>query len=210
MTNLIIIGAGGHANTVYEIAQESKKFSEINFLDDAFDTELMKHKKMRKKIIGKIERFSCNSIMDFYEYSFVAIGNNSLRSKLLNNLKKSGYKIPALKHPSAIISNTAEICEGVLIAANSVVQSFSKIGAGTILNTSCTVDHDSIVGECVHICPGVNIAGEVVIGDNTFIGIGSKVINQIKIGNNVFIPAGELVKNDISSHNKLDRQNLNK
>ena len=210
MSNLIILGAGGHANTVYEIAHESKSFSEINFLDDTFGTEEMKNKRMRNKIIGKIDLIYSKSILDSHEYAFVAIGNNKVRSNLLNNLEEVGFKIPYLKHNSAIISNTVQISSGVLFAANSVVQSFSRIEKGTIINTSSTIDHDCIIGKCVHVCPGVNIAGEVEIGENSFIGIGSKVIQQIKIGKDVFVTASQLVKNDIPSFTKIVSSKLDK
>ena len=203
MSSLIIIGAGGHGNTVYEIAKRSNKYSKIDFLDDCFGSDLIRNKKMKNKIIGKIDSLSSFSILSSYESAFVAIGDNKIRGSLIKKLLDLGLKIPFLKHESAVVSESASICKGVLLAANCVVQSYSKIGVGSIINTSSTIDHDSIIGENVHVCPGVNIAGEVVIGNNSFIGIGSNVIQQINIGHDVFIPAGALVKNDISSFSKI-------
>jgi len=208
MSSLIIIGAGGHGNTVHEIAERSNKFSQIDFLDDCIGTNLIERKKMKNKIIGKIDSLFSKNILSSYESAFVAIGDNKIRGDLINKLMEIGFNIPFLKHESAVVSESANICQGVLLAANSVVQSYSKIGVGSIINTSSTIDHDSIIGDNVHVCPGVNIAGEVVIGDNSFIGIGSNVIQQIKIGRDVFISAGTLVKNDIPSFSKVKSGSL--
>ena len=203
MKSLLIIGAGGHANTAFEIAQNSGCFSNINFLDDCFGSDLINFKKFKKRIIGKLDLIFSDEIRRFYESAFVAIGDNKLRSKLLEKLLNLGYNLPIIKHESAIVSRYAHIKSGSLLSANSVVQAFSKVETGSIINTSSTVDHDCDIGRCVHICPGVNIAGNVQVGNFSFIGIGSSVIQNIKIGENVVIGAGSKVFKDINSNTKF-------
>lgn len=47
--NLIILGAGGFANTIADIADQIKKYESIRFLDD---------NKIGENIIGKCNEFS--------------------------------------------------------------------------------------------------------------------------------------------------------
>ena len=82
---------------------------------------------MKDKIIGKIEILSSHNILSSYASAFVAIGDNALRAKLINKLVNKGYNIPFLKHETAVVSETATISEGVILAANCVIQSYSKL-----------------------------------------------------------------------------------
>ena len=80
---LIIIGAGGHGKVVANIAMLNG-YKEIYFLDD--DTS--------KKYIGKYQIIGTtkeiNRYKDQYNF-FIAIGNNEIRKKIINNIVRQQY-----------------------------------------------------------------------------------------------------------------------
>jgi sugar O-acyltransferase (sialic acid O-acetyltransferase NeuD family) len=187
MSNLLIIGAGGHGRVVADAASLSGAWSKVAFLDDRFPME--KHSSWL--VIGSTG--DAVNFLEDYSDLIVGIGNNELRVKLLQKYKALGFNIPTIIHPRAVVSNDASAGEGTFIAANAVVNIGAQIGPGGIINTNSTVEHDCTLGQGVHVSPGANVAGEVTIGDYSWVGIGSSVIQGITIGSRTIIGAGSVV-----------------
>lgn len=197
---LLILGCGGHGNVVADIAEKSDKYKEISFLDDKFSKNNSPKFVNSRELIGKISLENIEKLTSNFSHAFIGLGDNKLRIKWLEILKKIGFNVPTIIDPSAIISKYAVLETGSFINSNVVIQSNVIVKSGCILNTSSTVDHDSIIEEGVHISPGVNIGGNVNIGKNTWIGLGSKIINNINIGKNVIVGAGSLVLKNIPNN----------
>mgnify|MGYP003385255885 CR=1 FL=1 len=186
MNRLVIIGAGGHGRVVADCAQTIGEYDEIIFLDDCF---VERKKYACWKIIGCVNMWPELTNSDF----IVAFGNNKLRQVVLNELRQANANLVSIIHPSAVISQYANIEVGTVVLANAVVNVNSNIGRGCIINTAATIDHDSQIGECVHISPGANIAGGVVVGALSWLGIGSTVIEHLTLAENTQIGAGAVV-----------------
>jgi sugar O-acyltransferase (sialic acid O-acetyltransferase NeuD family) len=191
MSNLLLLGAGGHGRVAAEIAILSHNWDKISYLDDNKSTKSVNS----IPIIGTLEEFRL--FKEDYSYAFVAIGNNSIRLRWLHSLMEEGFNTPVLIHPYSFISKTSGIGEGTIVMAGAVINAGSKIGNGCIINTSSSIDHDCIIGDGVHISPGVNIGGYVGIGRLTWVCIGSKIINNIRIGQSAIIAAGSVVTKNI-------------
>lgn len=194
MSKLLILGAGGHGKVVAEIATKMKKWNEIAFLDD---NEKLKEVN-RYKVIDKINSYK--SYKEIYKNAFVAIGNNQLRLKLIENLLDEGFNIPVLIHPFTAISSNVSIDKGTVIMPGAVINANTVIGKGCIINTSVSIDHDCTLSDGVHISPGVHVGGTVSIGTCTWICIGSSISNNVEIGNNVVIAAGAAVVKNVPNN----------
>lgn len=184
--SLMILGAGGHARVVYDIAK-SLRYETIQFLDD-FSQE--------QCVVGKIQDFSLfTETHDF----IVAIGNNATRKKIYDLISASDAKIASLIHPSAILGSAVEIGAGTVIMPGAVVNNGAKIGAGVIINTCASVDHDCCIGDFSHISVGARVAGTVKIGNNSFIGAGAIIINNVSLCDDVTLGAGAVVVKNIET-----------
>ncbi len=135
--NLLIIGAGGHGQVIYDTAKLLNKYNTISFLDD--QSELA---------IDKVSNY--HLYKNKYEDVFIAIGNSQVREELMNKLKDM-YNVVSIIHPSASIAASTKIGTGTYIAANVVVNSNSIIGKGCILGIGSLVDHNAIVEDYSYV-----------------------------------------------------------
>lgn len=188
--NLIIIGAGGHAKVCLDIAVKMNQWKQISILDDySIESNLLGYPIIG--IVDDAEEYKKNS--DF----FVAIGDNSTRSKLMKKLEVEELSIATLVHPNSYIGLAVEVGTGSAIMANVVINSNTVIGEGCIINTAAVIEHDNTIHNYVHISPNASLAGDVTIHDNTWIGISATVLNQISISKSVIIGAGTVVTKNI-------------
>lgn len=190
MKKLIIIGASGHGKVVADIAQKTKKYSEICFVDDNSGAKEC----MGYEVIG-----TCQDIDKWIPGAefFVAIGNSHIREKLISLLLEKKASIATLVHPQACIAEHVEIGLGTVVMAGAVINPDTKIGRGVIVNTSSSIDHDSVIEDYSHVSVGAHLAGTVHVQQHTWIGIGAIVSNNINICEECTIGAGAVVVKNI-------------
>jgi sugar O-acyltransferase (sialic acid O-acetyltransferase NeuD family) len=192
MSGLLIVGAGGHGKVVAEAAIAVGRWNRLAFADDSFGSLPMWN---RIPIVGPAE--PDERLFGEYSEVVVAIGDAEVRLRLLKEYEKSGYRIATIRHPSAVISPTAECGQGTVCLPGAIVNADAFLGIGCILNSNASVDHDCSLGKGVHICPGAAVGGGVHIGDRAWIGIGASVVQGIRIGSDVIVGAGAAVVSDL-------------
>ncbi len=178
-----IIGAGGHAKVVAATLLAAGRQIEA-FYDD--DRTLWGTSNFAGAVRGAIPEPKNRP----HGPAILAIGDNDVR-RLLS--RKLPFRWTCAIHPNAIVHNSVDLAEGVLICAGAIVQPDSRIGAHSIINTGATVDHDSVLGKYVHVAPGVHLAGNVVLEDGVLMGIGSCAAPGTVIGKNTVVGAGAVV-----------------
>lgn len=188
----MIIGASGHGKVIEEIARLSG-YQTIEYLDDRMNELRLQG----MNVVG-----CCNDFIQYInDYDFaLGIGNNSIRMKLFEAIKNKNGWVPSLIHPSAVISDKAEIGAGTYVMANAVLNPACKVGEACIINTAATVDHDCEVMNYAHISPGAHLAGNVTVGELSWIGIGSCIIQGIEVGSNCIVGAGAVVIREVSDN----------
>lgn len=125
----------------------------------------------------------------------LAIGDNAARLRAMGQLADAF--LPALVHPSALVSQTARVGAGTAILPRAVVNASARIGSGVIVNTSAVVEHDCVVADGVHLSPAATLCGGVHVGRGSWIAAGSVVIPGIKIGSGAIVGAGAVVVRDV-------------
>lgn len=138
---LLIVGVGGHGQCCHEIALDMKLFSQIDFLDDQPNDKV--------NVIGTIDEMS--SYYPEYENIFIAIGNNTLRCRLMDQAEQIGYNLVSLISPYSYVSRSAIIEKGSVIFPHAIIQSNTLLKQGVIVSSNALVDHDVVVGKCCHI-----------------------------------------------------------
>jgi len=133
----------------------------------------------------------------------LGIGDNLSRSKIAQKILDSGFELPILIHPSAIISPSAVLHSGTVVMPLAVVNANSSIGEGCIINTGSVIEHDCELESFIHVSPRTALAGGVKIGSYTHIGMGSNIIQNLSIGHHCVIAAGSTVLQDADSYSML-------
>ena len=191
MKTLALIGASGHGKVVADLA-ENLGYS-VHFYDDNYpNTDAVGVWSVKETLADLLETENRSA--------FVAIGNNHIREAITQKLEKAGFSIPALIHPTAVVSKYATIGPATAILAGVIVNPFATIGKGCIINTRAIIEHDNSIGDFVHISPGACLAGNVSVKKYSWVGIGSSIKQGIVIGQNSIVGAGSVVVNNIQDN----------
>lgn len=206
--NLIIIGAGGFAREIYDLAiicyGNNPDFSIEGFLsDDLTNIESFGY----PKILSNTQDYQLKEGDIF----FCAIGNVIHRKKIIESILERGGKFINLIHPTANISPSVKLGIGIGIKSYCVISSDVSIGDFSFLQSSVIMGHDVKVGkycqinsfaffagyvelqECVTVNAGAKLIQNILIEEEAVVGLGSIVLNNVKKGTTVFgVPARRL------------------
>ena len=164
MSSLLILGAGQFGMMVREIAESTKKYSKIDFLDDA-----------NPIAVGKLD---CLGVFaSEYEHAIVAIGSPHIRQMYTDKVREH-FKIATLISPNAYVSPSAVIGKGSIIEPMAVIQTGAILGDGCIVSSGAVVRHNATVGSYCHLDCNSVVVSNAVVPIGTKIEIGSTYIND--------------------------------
>lgn len=184
---LMIVGAGGHAKVVIEVAQ-SAGWQVVA----AFDPGPAKSV-LGVPVVGgdaELETFWAAGKADA---AIIAIGDNHLRQNLAEKVRALGCPTPHIAHATATISPSAQIGAGTVIMAGAVINAAASIGQDCIINTAAIIEHDCVVQNAVHAAPRSVMGGGCHLGARTLFGIGATARPGTVIGHDVVVGAGAVV-----------------
>ena len=198
MTKLYIIGAGGFGFETALVCDAMltstlAPFNSYAFLDD--DPEYLNKRGQQKLFAGKWS----NHEVDPNALYICAIGDPNSRKSIVQTLRGKRAHFTNIIHPTAIIANSAQIGEGVVICAFAFVSSFTKIGNHAHINVSSSIGHDSVLGDFCSLSAHVDITGNVTVGERVFFGTGAAVLPGFKIEADCRIGANVHVMRNLKS-----------
>jgi sugar O-acyltransferase (sialic acid O-acetyltransferase NeuD family) len=195
---ILILGAGGHAQVVADILLRMQDAGEpiwpIGYLDD--DPRRQGQVLLGLPVLGRIADLARVA----HDAVIIAIGDNTVRRNLFDQLLQQSERFVTARHPKAVIAPDVRIGSGTAICAGVIINPGAIVGINVILNTGCTVDHHNAIGDHAHIAPGVHLGGDVKIGAGTLVGISATVMPQHHVGSWCIIGAGALIHADLPSH----------
>ena len=182
MKNIVILGSGGHANSLIDLIESSSKFKIKGYFDK------VKNNKIRFKYLGD------DTEIAKYNFKFASIGiglglSPKKKMQLIKKYQSQGISFPKLIHKSSYVSRSCKIHDGAQLFAGTIINANSQIGPYAVINTGSIVEHDCFIGENSFICPGSIVLGSCKIGKNTIIGSRNIILPNTKILSNTFIKA---------------------
>ncbi len=187
---LIIIGAGGHAVSVANVAM-SAGYDVRHFVDDGkVGVELL-----GVKVIGSLSELTEQSAFTFA----IAVGDNAVRERIYHDIsiRYPSLSFPPLVHASAVISVFTEIGEGTVVMPNCVVGPNSRVGKFCLINTRASIDHDCEMSDFSSLAPSVATGGGVRIGVRSAVSIGAAIKHGVTIGADSVVGACSYVNKDL-------------
>lgn len=199
-----LIGAGGHGREVMPMLRSMIKGtpaelnSELLFVVENLDTQ------------ANINGYRAISLQAFFALEGVkrfniAIGNSQARQRIADACLANDIQPFSLIAGSAILLDSNEIGEGVMISEQTIITSNVKIGRFFQANNQCNISHDCVIGDFVTFGPGVKCNGNVTIGDHAYVGAGA-LIKQgrhgapLKIGAGAVVGMGAVVVKDVEPY----------
>lgn len=188
-----LIGSGGHASVIYDIAKRN------NIIIDGVFVDKKEQNITDLPWVGKFDE-----IKNFGKDEFIlAFGDMNFRMILEKKLTNCGFKWFSLVDKTAIIGSDVVIGKGTVVMPGAIINAGSVICNHVIINSGSIVEHGCNIDNHVHMSPRSVICGNVSVGEGTWIGAGATVINGINIGSNVIVGAGSTVINDIDNNEKV-------
>ncbi len=201
-----MIGSGALAaesyGYIFDINQNSEnQIKVLGFLDDLGpeNFEINKNKYgFKEGYLGTTLDFSFPKNNKY----LIAFSNVHMRAKLSHSLGLRGLEFINLIHPSANISNSAQVGFGNILGSYVVVGPNVQIGNHNVFTAYSFVSHDCIVGS-ENFFSTAGLAGHVLVGNRNFFGIRSTVIPSVVIGNDNIIQAGMLVDKNVNDQETI-------
>jgi sugar O-acyltransferase (sialic acid O-acetyltransferase NeuD family) len=197
MTEVIVIGAGGHAAEIDEYIAYNRKHSSgedlqiVGFLDDNPDNYA--RYKFSAPLIGGARNHKV--IKD--HYYLMGIAGIQYRRLFVERYLAEGARFASLVHCTAYVSGSATIGEGSIVGPNSNIGPNVCIGRFTLINSRCSMGHDTRVGDYNFISPNSCFSGFTEVGDENLFGINCATIPGIKVGNRNKITAGMILDTNV-------------
>jgi len=199
--DIILIGGGGHCQSVIDTIESSNMYNIIGILDLPTKVGL---KISGVEIIGTDEMLETyfNQGIKCAAITLGSIGDATQRKRLYNYAANIGFEFPTITDKTAIIGKDVKIEDGVFIGKGCIINVGSNIEKQAIINTGAIIEHDCRIGAFCHIGPGATLSGNVWVSEDAHIGTNSTIIQNIKIGNNSLIGAGSVIVRDVGSNMK--------
>lgn len=188
---LLIVGAGGHAKVVIDAVRclHGVDFP-LQLADD--DKALENSRFMGLSIVTPVA-----NALEAGRFYHVAIGSNSLRSRVAGRCIQAGMNYQTVMHPHAVVSASTELGTGCFIAAGAILAPESSLGTGCIVNHGAVVDHDCRLGAFCHVAPSATLGGGATLGEGVLIGSGAIVLPGVSVGAWCVVGAGAVVLRDL-------------
>ena len=190
-TEIILIGAGGHAKSCIDVIEQQDKFKIAGLIG--------KKEELGRKVCGYsifgIDNDLPELIKD-YKNAHISIGqiDTGKRNNIYNQILNLGFSLPTIISPNAYVSDHADIGNGNIVMHGVIINAGVKIGNNCIINTNALIEHDSNIADHCHIATNVVVNGGVSVGQGSFIGSGSVTKEGVTVSDNSFIKAGIVVK----------------
>ena len=193
---LIVLGDGGHARAVVDVAQSTGEFDieAVVGIDEA--NKALWH----KMGINWVPETALEGLLHTGLFGIVGLGqikDPEPRAKACSRLRGLGIELATIVSPSSYVSMTATIGKGSIVMHGAVINAHARVGENSIINSMALIEHDSVVGDHSHISTGAIVNGQCQIGDKTFVGSGAIVKNGAAIGSGCLVPMGALVVSDL-------------
>jgi sugar O-acyltransferase (sialic acid O-acetyltransferase NeuD family) len=192
LTELVVVGAGGFASYVLDVA-EALDFHVRVLVDDRPGGVAGSMQHGRAVSAWPTEKELAGAEL------FVAIGDNAARDAATDRFteKYPRVRIATLVHPAASVSTTALLGVGSIVMAGAVIGRGATVGRGALVDVGAVLAHDLVAEDFSSFAAGVVTGGYVRVGAHTAVGLNSSILERIHVGSDVVIGAGSVVTQDV-------------
>lgn len=191
----IIVGAGGFGRELVGWAQDCHAAGTLppvaGLIDD--DPQVMNGFGCQVGLLGTVADFQPQP----GDLLLMAIGTPATKTRVAETLLGRGARFGTLRHPSAVVANSARVDEGSIICPLALVSADATLERFCTVNVLSSVGHGVRVGEFSTLSAHIDLTGAVQIGRVVMIGTGAKVLPRVKVGEGATVGAGAVVYRNV-------------
>ena len=201
-----ILGSSGNSIDILDSMLEvnrhlgCEKYQPIGFLDDRAEPGKLVH---GFPVLGPLAKAGT---LDSQVLFSTAIGSPaSYRGKpaLLCGLGLPLERFATIIHPSASVSQRAELGRGCLILQQCTLSAGCRIGNHVVMLPGCRVSHDTMVDDYNVLATGVTLCGYVQVAPNCYLGAGSLVRERLQLGEGCLLGMGSVVVKSVAAGQRV-------
>ena len=193
---LILVGGGGHCQSVIDIIETAGKYEIIGILDQAH--------KVGQSVSGYPVVGTDDELASWIRLEIcflITVGQTNqhqTRFALFQKIQRAGGKWATAISPRAYVSPSATLGAGTTIMHDALVNTRARVGENTIINTQALVEHGASVGSHCHVATGAIVNGDCRVGDHVLIGSGAVLLQGTTIAKSAIIGAGAVVTRSLT------------
>lgn len=181
---LVILGCGGHARSVADVAL-ANYVREVTFVDP--------EARVGEQLFGYPVLKSFNPKAESCWVAFSASGDGRVRHEHCRTIDSMGLKRATVLSSSATFGADCKVGAGSFVAHHAHVGPMARVGECVIVNTGAVVEHECEIGSFTHVSVNATVAGRCRIGCYSMIGAGATVVDGVSVTDGVVIGAGAVV-----------------
>jgi len=126
--------------------------------------------------------------------------NKTKRQHLISLLEKNQILCTNLIHARALVPETCQLGNGIMIAADAILGNYSKVGNYSQIREKAYLAHHACVKQDCIIQVGCYVGANVVVNKGSYMGIGASIIpshtDPLVVERNSFIKSMQLITNN--------------
>jgi sugar O-acyltransferase (sialic acid O-acetyltransferase NeuD family) len=196
--DIFVFGASDHARVIIDIIELVGKYKIVGLFDS--------YKPKGYRVAGYEVLGDESDLVEVSQrwglrQGIIGVGDNATRRRLGYTLRAAIPEIEFVTavHPSATLSRSVNLGQGVLVMARCYVGLDTEVGEGAVIATNSIFEHDGVMGEYCTLGAGTTTGGHVTLGEGTAVCLGCTIIHGMRVGKNTVIGSGSIVINDIPS-----------
>lgn len=198
MHDIVIVGAGGFAREVFTWAQDSfgeNGYRFKGYIDDDSQQTLLTNRGLNW--LGSISKGPHQYRVQPTDRFLFAIGRIEVKARLIETLKEQAAIFLTMIHPTALVAESAEIGQGVVICPYALISDNAKISDFVLINFYASCAHDTSVGAYSVLSPYATLNGFAQIESETFLGTHATVTANRTVGYRSKVSANSVVMTDV-------------
>ncbi len=195
MTDILLLGAGGHAQSCIEVLEKAHGFRIAGLVGTR---DQLGRSVLGYPVLGTDEDLPVLSRR--VRYALVCVGQiqpTQLRARLFAQARSLGFELPVVIADDAQVSRHAVLGSGTIVMHGVVVNAGAQVGANCILNTRCLVEHGAQVADHCHIATGAIVNGDCQVGEGSTLGSGCVLREGVRLGRGCLVGMGLALRHDL-------------
>lgn len=191
---MLIMGAGGHALEILELAAQNGQLEELCFFDNTRSAPSWVYDRFPVLYQEEQLRAHFTQTPDFV----LGVGNPKVRRILAQIGQAAGGQFQSIQAQDVYIGQfDNQLAQGLNLMQGVWISNSVSIEEGALINAGAQLHHEVKVGAYTEISPKALLLGAVQIGQNCRIGAQATVLPGIKIADEVVVGAGAVVHKDL-------------